>query len=183
MGHGDDAFGDGVGEGRDAVDDDEGVADEGGFDGGGAAGDDGGAGVEEGRPRGTCGAANCAEGIDCVSGAAVADDPNVELRAVLLRRCEILSGGRRAVSVEARGSGKSDCLVPGGCWTRRRAAVSISGRLSRDLLGAAAGKQGDPGVVAASRSLFMANYSRLTVGRGRSASGWPTNSAWTPRSR
>ena len=48
MGHGDHALGDGVGEGRDAVDDDEGIADEGGFDGGGAAGDDGGAGVEEG---------------------------------------------------------------------------------------------------------------------------------------
>ena len=52
VGHGhvrhlDDPLGDGVGEGRDAVDHDKGIADEGGFDGGGAAGDDGGAGVEE----------------------------------------------------------------------------------------------------------------------------------------
>ena len=44
----DEAFGEGEGEARDAVDDDEGVADGGGLDGGGAAGDDGGAGVVEG---------------------------------------------------------------------------------------------------------------------------------------
>ncbi len=44
----DEAFGEGEGERRDAVDDYEGVADGEGLDGGGAAGDDGGAGVVEG---------------------------------------------------------------------------------------------------------------------------------------
>ena len=44
----DEAFGEREGEWGDAVDDDEGVSDDGGLDGGGAAGDDGGAGVMEG---------------------------------------------------------------------------------------------------------------------------------------
>jgi hypothetical protein len=44
----DQAFGYAEGEGRDLVDDDEWVADECGLDGGGAAGDDAGAGVVEG---------------------------------------------------------------------------------------------------------------------------------------
>ena len=53
VGHGDvgdfnHALGDSIRERRDAIDDDKGIADEGGFNGGGAAGDDGGAGVEEG---------------------------------------------------------------------------------------------------------------------------------------
>jgi hypothetical protein len=42
----DDALGDGVGERRNTVDDDDGIADEGGFYGGCAARDDSGAGVE-----------------------------------------------------------------------------------------------------------------------------------------
>ena len=40
MRHLDDAFGDGVGEGRDAVNDHEGIADEGSLDGGSSAGYD-----------------------------------------------------------------------------------------------------------------------------------------------
>ena len=44
----DEAFGEGEGEGGDFVDDDEGVADDCGLDGGGAAGYDGGSGVVEG---------------------------------------------------------------------------------------------------------------------------------------
>ena len=49
----DELFGEREGERRDAVDDDEGVADDGGLDGGGAAGDDGGAGVVEGFAGGS----------------------------------------------------------------------------------------------------------------------------------
>src|SRR5580658_1833201 len=44
----DDSFRYGVGDGRDAVDDEEGIADDGRFDGGGSAGYDAGAGVVKG---------------------------------------------------------------------------------------------------------------------------------------
>ena len=61
----DDAFGDGVGERGNSVDDDEGVANERCFHGGRAAGDDGGAGVMEGGGGIFYQKNGQARGVDC----------------------------------------------------------------------------------------------------------------------
>ncbi len=66
----DEAFCQSEGERGDAVDDDEGVADDGGLDGGGAAGDDAGAGVMEGVARvGDEADVDLFEGVDAIAAA------------------------------------------------------------------------------------------------------------------
>lgn len=121
VGDGDDALGDGVSEWGDAVDDDEGVAHEGGFDGGGTAGDDGGAGVEEG-------------------GACVVDKAEVEVGGVELEDGTDLGS---LVGGECGGQGEGELQIwcAGG---EELGGAKNFGEVGADLFEAAAGEEADP---------------------------------------
>ena len=166
MGDGDDAPGDGVGEGRKAVDDDKGIANEGSFYGGGSAGDNRSAGVEKSRAGASQGGAIRAFGAEVVD----QTDGEMLLEFADHFLCGLALGGSEGWSKRNDEFELRIPSLPMDPVNEENRGTDHLRQVVLNLPGPAPGKKSDPGLVRIQsvlrRELLAADRRQREIGEG-----------------